>query len=317
MKPERRAVIDVGTNSIKLLVADVAGTEVRPVLEQSHQTRLGQGFYGTGRLQPGRIAETAKTVAEFVSHAREHSTSYIRCIATSAAREAANSDQLSLAIEEASGLKIEIISGAEEADLAFRGVGTDPFVAEQPVLLLEVGGGSTQFILGHDQRREFLQSFPIGSVRLLEKLPHSDPPKATELAACRAWLGEFLQKEVRPKLLPSIQRETVSNSGVLQLVGSGGTASILGCIEGKLEHFDRSRIEGTRLSFQRIRFHVEALWSVPLEQRKQTVGLPKNRADVILTGSAIYEAVMQHFNFRELRISTRGLRFGAILQAKT
>ena len=99
----------------------------------------------------------------------------------------------------------------------------------------------------------------------------------------------------------------------MQLVGVGGTASILGCMEAELDTFDRARIEATRLSAARVSWHLERLWSMPLEARKQIVGLPKNRADVILMGVAIYQAVMEEFGFRELRISTRGLRFAAVM----
>ena len=102
----------------------------------------------------------------------------------------------------------------------------------------------------------------------------------------------------------------------MQLVGVGGTASILGCMETGLQTFDRARIEATRLSAARVSWHLERLWSLPLEQRKKIVGLPKNRADVILMGVAIYHAVMEEFGFRELRLSTRGLRFAALMQPK-
>jgi exopolyphosphatase/guanosine-5'-triphosphate,3'-diphosphate pyrophosphatase len=101
----------------------------------------------------------------------------------------------------------------------------------------------------------------------------------------------------------------------VQLVGVGGTASILGCMEARLDTFDRARLEATRLSATRVSWHLERLWILPLEQRKNIVGLPKNRADVILMGVAIYQAVMDAFGLPELRISTRGLRFAALLQA--
>ena len=101
----------------------------------------------------------------------------------------------------------------------------------------------------------------------------------------------------------------------MQLVGVGGTASILGCMEAGLTKFDRVRLEATRLPAARVSWHLERLWSLPLEQRKQIVGLPKNRADIILMGVAIYQAVMETFDFPDLRISTRGLRFAALLQS--
>jgi exopolyphosphatase/guanosine-5'-triphosphate,3'-diphosphate pyrophosphatase len=312
----RRAVIDVGTNSVKLLVAEVAGRDVRPIHEDSKQTRLGSGFYETRRLQSEPIAKTARAVAKFAEIARGMNASPIRVIATSAARDAVNPDELISAIESASGLRVEIISGDQEADWAFQGVTSDPQLATQPLLLLDVGGGSTEFILGSSGKKLFGESLPLGTVRLLEKIPHSNPPTASELAACRAWLNSFLQSELRPRLEPAMRELKLPTApGALQLVGTGGTTSILARIENQLEEFDRARIEGTRLPREHLRWQVERLWSLPLEERQQIVGLPKKRADVILTGAAIYEAVMEQFGFSELRVSTRGLRYAAVIEA--
>jgi len=313
MEPIRRAVIDVGTNSVKLLVAAVAGREVRPVCEQSKQTRLGHGFYETHRLKPEAIAATAAAVADFAAMARQAQAASIRVIATSAAREAVNREELTAAIEHAAGLKVEVISGEREADWGFQGVTTDPQLAQAALLLMDVGGGSTQFTLGREGHTRFRHSFPLGSVRLLETIPCNDPPMPAELAACRHWLKRFLQKEVRPKLLPGMEDSKTGSEGSVQLVGVGGAATILGCMEARLETFDRARIEATRLSAERVSWHLERLWSLPLETRKETIGLPKNRADVILMGVAVYQGVMEEFGFRELRISTRGLRFAAIM----
>ena len=176
MESVRRAVIDVGTNSIKLLVADVAGRDVRPVHEESRQTRLGQGFYETRRLQPEAIAHTAEAVWEFAEIAREKNADSIRVIATSAARDAVNPGDLTTRHRTRVRAKAEIISGAREAEWVFQGVTTDAELARQPLLLLDVGGGSTEFILGHGAEKHFAHSFPLGTVRLMEKFPHSDPP---------------------------------------------------------------------------------------------------------------------------------------------
>lgn len=315
MPPVRRAVIDVGTNSVKLLVAEVAGREVRPVWEESKQTRLGQGFYETRRLQAGPITATAEAVAGFAAKARQDQAGSVRVIATSAAREAVNAGDLTSAIERCSGLPVEIISGEQEADWAFQGVTTDPALARSPLLIFEAGGGSTQLVLGHGGQTDFRQSVALGTVRLLASGTRHDPPRPGELAACRNQVREFLRKEVLPGLAPAMRREAKfhADGGEVQLVGTGGTASILGCMEARLDTFDRARLEATRLSRERLDWHVERLWGLSLEARKQLVGLPKNRADVILTGAVIYEAVMEECRFRELRLSTRGLRFGALL----
>lgn len=309
MPTSRRAVIDVGTNSVKLLIAEVTGTLVQPLREESRQTRLGQSFYQTHRLQPSAIGKTAEAVAVFAETARAARVDSIRVIATSAARDATNAAELTSAIREASGLTVEIISGQREADWAFRGVASDPALEHEPLLLLDAGGGSTEFILGRGKERYFCESFPLGTVRLMERLPHSDPPKKEELSASRQWLDSFIAEKIRPKLEPVLR----AGLSEIEFVGTGGTASILGCMEARLTVFDRDRLEATRLTRERLAWHVDHLWSLPIAQRKQIIGLPPNRADVILTGAAIYEAVLRDFGFPEMRISTRGLRFAALM----
>jgi len=310
MEYARRAVIDVGTNSIKLLVADVAGCVVHPVHEESRQTRLGQGFYDTRRLQPGSIARTAEAVGEFSRLAREHHAVAIRVIATSAARDATNPRELAEAIERASGLPTEIISGAREAEWTFQGAATDAELCRGPLFLLDIGGGSSEFILGQGKTLHFARSFPLGTVRLMEKFPRSDPPTEADFQECRDWLRDFLLREVRRPLEPALQAET----GETLLAGTGGTASILACLEKKLDHFDRAQIESTVLTFDQVAGWRQNLWGLPLAQRREIPGLPKNRADVILTGVLIYELVMEEFGFEKLRVSTRGLRFAAVME---
>jgi exopolyphosphatase / guanosine-5'-triphosphate,3'-diphosphate pyrophosphatase len=312
----RRAVIDVGTNSVKLLVADVSDHEVRPVLEDSKQTRLGRGFYETHRLQPEPIAKTARAVAAFAGEARALQAAHIRLIATSAAREALNGAELVGALESAAGLPAEIISGEQEADWAFLGVTTDPALARVPLLLLDVGGGSSEFILGQGTQKHFRRSFRLGTVRLLETIPPSDPPTREEFAETRRWVREFVAGKVRPELEPALRREVASATAQnpVQIVGTGGTTSILARMELALEDYDRERIEAVRLSQERVNWHAERLWSLPLAQRQELPGLPRKRADVILAGAVIYEAVMAEFGFGELRVSTRGLRFAAVME---
>ena len=312
MNPPRRAVIDIGTNSIKLLVGEVHSGIVRPIEERSEQTRLGAGFYDTHLLQPVPIARTASAVASFCAYARELDAGAIRVVATSAARDAKNPDDLVLAVRRASGLRIEIISGDQEAEWVYLGVTSDERFHGKPLLILDVGGGSTEFILGDQAHHQFRQSFPLGSVRLLEKLRPHDPPSIQDLAGCREWLREFTVRQLGPAmeltLTESVRRQ-------ITLVGTGGTTSILARMEKKLTQFTREHIDGTCLTRQGILDYMVHLWSLPLSERRKIIGLPGNRADVIIMGVAIYEAVMQHFGLQELHVSTRGLRFGALLDS--
>jgi len=311
MATVRRAVIDIGTNSVKLLVADVAGGDVSPVHEESRQTRLGTGFYETHRLQPEPIARTAEAVWEFTEVAREENAVAIRVIATSAAREAVNPKDLTDSIFRACGLKTEIISGTREADWAFQGVATNARLAQHPLLLLDVGGGSTEFIMGCGRKKSFAHSFPLGTVRLMEKVLVSDPPTRGEFTQCRDWVINLFDAEVWPLVEPALQQEKKNNE--VRLVGTGGTTSILARVELGLDRFDREKIENTVLTLDQVREHRKNLWRLPLARRKEIPGLPKLRADVILTGVLIYEVLMEEFDFDELRVSTRGLRFAAVM----
>ena len=310
MQPARHAVIDVGTNSVKLLVAEVTGHVVRPLREEGNQTRLGEGFYQTHRLQPRPMARTAQAVADYVTLARSDGVQSIRLVATSAARDAINQSELVQAVEKQSGLKLEIIPGEQEAAMAYLGVTTDPAFAGQRLLIAETGGGSTQFILGEGDHRTFQRSFKVGAVRLLELLNPGDPPTAVELQRCRGWVRDFISQQVHPTLDPVL----AEGKERTQLVGTGGTAAILARMENSFDDYDRERIEGTRLGAEAVTKWVERLWGRPLAERKRIIGLPANRADVILMGAAVYEAVMRQFGFAELRVSTRGMRFAAVLQ---
>ena len=295
---------------MKLLVADIRGETILPLHETSEQTRLGAGFYETHRLESARVQQTARAAARFAEIAREMGATRLRVIATSAARDAENRSELTTALETATGVFVEVISGEQEADWGFIGVTTNAELAGYDLLVMDVGGGSTEFILGHagDKSPRFRQSFQLGSVRLLERFRPTEPPRFDELSALRSWLGEFLRSEVRPALMPYW-----GPSPNRRALGIGGTTAILALIHHAKIEFDRDLIEATTFSAKTLQGLVEHLWSLPLTQRRQLPGLPPERADVILFGAAIYEAIMRDLDLPTLGISLRGLRYAALL----
>jgi exopolyphosphatase/guanosine-5'-triphosphate,3'-diphosphate pyrophosphatase len=305
----RRAVIDIGTNSVKLLVGDVRDGEVVPVWETSEQTRLGRGFYETRRLQAEPIAATAAVVARFAVMARSFGATTLRAVATSAAREALNSEDLLGAIRSAAQVEVEVISGDQEAELGFQGVASAPGYARRRLLILDVGGGSTECMLGRGGPREFRHSFPLGSVRLQERFQPADPPGAGQLGEVRHWLDEYVTREIVPGLQPRLDKQGLPD----QVFGVGGTTAILAQMHQGRRSFDRDLVDSTVFSAAELTTWVERLWSLSLEERRQLPGLPPERADVILFGTAIYEAVLRRFQLPQLGASTRGLRFAALL----
>ena len=161
----RRGVIDIGTNSVKLLIADLHGGNISPHLETSRQTRLGRGLYADGKLQAEPIEATVAAVNELLALARRNDCGDIRIIATSAVREAANSGELL----ESLGQAVQILSGDDEARLAFAGAVSYLRLVKQPVVVLDTGGGSTEVIVGDAGGMRFHLSLPLGSVRLMER----------------------------------------------------------------------------------------------------------------------------------------------------
>ena len=235
----RRAAIDIGTNSVKILVADVTGSQIEPVFEIGEQTRLGRGFYQTHTLQPAAIQLTAETVARFAQQAKELGAVSVRALATSAARDAHNSGDLRQAIREAAGLEIEIISGLAEAEMSFAGLCSRNTI-QGTVLALDVGGGSTEFMLGSAAGLAFRQSAPLGSVRLLEKLTPSPAPSAEDLAHVRQWLRDHLHSGENRVVLEEVRR---ASPGLA--LGVGGTTALLALIHHRHSEFDTGLIEST------------------------------------------------------------------------
>ena len=309
MKTERRAVIDIGTNSVKLLVAAVEGAEVRWVHKAGEAVRLGQGIFETHWLQPDAIQRAAQVVARLARQAAGFNPSVFHVIATSAVREAVNRADLVNAVEAASGLKVEVLSGEQEAEWVFAGVRRDPALAGLPLMVIDVGGGSTEFIIGQDDLIICRYSFPLGSLRLLERLPPSDPPAPGDLSRCRAWLAHFLYQEVWPRLEPRIQ--TFGRHRV-RLVGTGAKLRLLAELTAGPATTGQT---GASLSLNLEQLHaaLERLWRLTRAERQQLHVIPAARADLVLTVGAIVEGIMQLFDFPELHSSDWGLSHGAIL----
>ncbi len=156
---------------------------------------------------------------------------------------------------------------------------------------------------------QFRSSYSLGTVRLLEQLRLNDPPGLAALAECRAWLKNFLATQVVPAIEPALR----ACRGPVRLVGTGGTATILARIEARMAGFDRDQIEAAQIPLPRLQAQLQEQWQMTLAQRQQIIGMPPNRGDVILTGMAIYESIMTQFGMTQLGVSTRGLRYWALL----
>jgi len=285
----RRAVIDIGTNTVKLLVADVQDGRLEPVVAKDTTTRLGEGVDQTKRLAPRAIDRTVNAIHDYVAGARELGAVDIVAFTTSAARDAVNCDEFLASARDRCGLSVQVISGEREAELIFRGVVSDPAWADERILVMDVGGGSAEFILGKTGVIERAQSLPLGAVRLTEQYRDR---AFQELAAS---LRDVLHRSLRDY-----------QTGKWRLIGTGGTIVTLARMKhGKMDH--------ATLSVEDLRAMVTSLDAMTLEQRKRVPGLPPERADIIVAGGAVFLFAMETLGALELTVSVRSLRYGALL----
>ena len=296
------AAIDCGTNSTRLLVADRAG---RPLERLMRITRLGQGVDATGRLQPAAIARTVDVLREYRSVMDGHGVSQVRITATSAARDAANRDQFFTAAKEAVGAEPELLSGDEEGRLSFAGATAELDPAGGPYLVCDIGGGSTEFVVGpgEDGGPTGAISVDIGCVRLTERFLKSDPPAPEELSQAISVVHAYLD---------DVEREVPAVSQAKVLVGLAGTVTTVAAVEIGLATYDRERIHHFRLTRAAAEDVFRTLATESRAQRLHNPGLAEARADVIVGGTAILVTVMRHFGVDACLVSEADILDGLV-----
>lgn len=311
---ERRAVIDVGTNSVKLLVADVNGDIVVPINEQAIQTRLGVGLNENGVLKKDAIERTAEAIGKFIQIAEDSGAKRIKIIGTSAVRESANCNELLELVKNRFGKEMIVISGEKEAELVFNGIIDNKGNFENKrILIVDVGGGSSEFIVGKNNKIEFLKSYPFGVVKYMQMFNISNPPERSEFLHCRNKILCELQNSVLKDLKKTNDH---SKEPFDCIVATGGTITILGRMILRDNKFIREKLDNLKISILEIKNILNTVWNLPLEKRKEIPGLPPDKADVILYGVLIYEILMEELNLNSVFVNTGGLRFAAIKDFK-
>jgi exopolyphosphatase / guanosine-5'-triphosphate,3'-diphosphate pyrophosphatase len=298
----------VGTNTVLLLVAERQGRGFRPVAERAEITRLGRGVDRSGSLDPAAIRETVEVLAAYAAEARHLGARAIACVATSAARDAANGPAFFEAARAAADLRPEVISGDEEARLVYASAWRDfgPTAeagspAGPPLAVLDVGGGSTEFTWGDAPAPRGRISLQVGAVRLAERHPVGDPPGAAGLAVLRAAAAGAL----RPLSL-------LAGLAGARLVGVAGTVTTLAAVEQALPRYDAQRVHGSALPLARMEPLLARLAAMTVEARRRLPGMEPKRADVIVAGGAVVAEAMLATGFLSLTVSDRGVRWGLL-----
>jgi exopolyphosphatase / guanosine-5'-triphosphate,3'-diphosphate pyrophosphatase len=298
--PTRVAVIDVGTNSSRLLVADVDEGRVVPIERRSRVTRLGRGVDLSGRLSAEAIEDVCAAIGEYVELIEELGAERVDPIATSAVRDAENGGAFIAELRERFALSARVLDGEEEARLTYLGA-TSEHVPSEPTLVVDIGGGSTELIVGSGREIAFHTSLQIGVVRHSERHIASDPPTAIEL--------ESLATDVRGQIEVAVADAPAANEGI----AVAGTPTSLAAIEMELEPYDPLRVHGHVLTLRAIQRMLSQLASVPLAERVEIPGLHPDRAPTIVAGVVILIETIRAFALERIAVSEHDILYGAAI----
>ncbi|MBA3464945.1 MAG: hypothetical protein H0T46_33735 [Deltaproteobacteria bacterium] len=289
-----RAIMDIGTNTLLLLIVDA---QLRPVADVCRFGRLGQGLDASGRLADEAIARSLEICRDYRRMIDEHRAGPPTIVATQALREAQNSAEFTVPAQDILGGTIEVISGAREAELAFLAVArTFPELTGTPYVVVDVGGGSTELVATDGTRVRSAVSIPIGAVRLTERHLKSDPPKPAEVRAMMTDIDAQLGALELPRGVP--------------VVGTAGTATTIAAISKGLTRHDPDRVTGVRVTAMAVDAQLARMLTQTVAERRATRGIEPQRADVIAGGVAIYARVLHRLDAPLLITCDRGIRWG-------
>jgi exopolyphosphatase/guanosine-5'-triphosphate,3'-diphosphate pyrophosphatase len=301
----RIAIVDVGTNSTRLFVADVEGRRVTAQLERATRiTRLGAGVDANGRLDPEAIQRVVATLEDY--HAMIESRGAERRVAvlTSAVRDAANGGEFADLLRSRFGLEAFILDGGEEARLTFLGATSERDPEDRTTTLVtDIGGGSTEFVIGQGREARFHVSTQAGAVRQTERHLHHDPPLREELGALAADVRAIISAAV-----PEEERR------VEHAIGVAGTPTSLAAVAQELDPYDPDRVQGYLLGREECERLLERLAALPLAERREVTGLHPDRAPTIVAGAGILVEIMRLFELERIEVSEHDILRGAALE---
>ncbi|MBI5311169.1 MAG: Ppx/GppA family phosphatase [Actinobacteria bacterium] len=299
----RVAAIDIGTNSTRLLVADVEAGGVSELFRHSIVTRLGDRVDVTGRLAGDAQQRVFDVLAGYRDEFMQAGAEIAGGVATSAVRDAGNGADFVAEIGRRLGVTIDLIGGDREAQLTFAGAGSGDAVDDQRTVVVDIGGGSTEFIVGEAGELRFHVSTNIGAVRHSERFLHGDPPAPAELDA----LLDAAAAEIRERV-PSEWR-----AGIKRGVAVAGTPTVLASVDLALEEFDPWKVHGHAITRERCAGLLHQLAALPLAERREVTGLHPDRAPTIVAGAAILMATLEAFELPAVTVSEHDILYGIAL----
>jgi exopolyphosphatase/guanosine-5'-triphosphate,3'-diphosphate pyrophosphatase len=302
--PTPIATIDIGTNSVLLLITEIHSGNIHPIKQDARISRLGEGLSETGVLSETAMERTLSVLRDYAMICKEMRAIDIYAVGTAAMRNAKNGKGFAQRIIGELEIPVEIITDQREAQLTFI-ASAHSFGRE--ISLIDVGGGSTEFILGNVGRKEEVlsQSLGLGVVALAERFLRENPTTEDELASVKDYVRNFLKKNLDSKFFQTKGRK---------LVATAGTPTTLAAIHKKLDPYDPAKVHGMELNDSDIDSIIAELMKLTLKQRKSLKGLQLGREDVILPGAVIIRTAMELMDFANIIVSDRGVRWGLLYE---
>ncbi|MGB1583285.1 MAG: Ppx/GppA family phosphatase [Solirubrobacterales bacterium] len=301
----RIAAIDIGSNSTRLLVADVVDGRVEEKFRRSTVTRLGDGVDSSGRLTAASCERVHEVLTGYSQELNAAGCERVGGIATSAVRDAANGAEFAAQILDRHGIAIDVIDGNREAELTFAGVATGSAFADGArTLVIDIGGGSTEFIVGERGELRFNTSTDIGAVRYSERFLHSDPPTSDELHPLIDESTALLELAIPVQW----------RSGIARSVAVAGTPTVLAAVDQALDPFDPWKVHDYAITRTACDALLGRLAALPLTERRNVIGLHPDRAPTIVAGAAILQVAMRVFALDQVVVSERDLLYGIALK---
>jgi exopolyphosphatase/guanosine-5'-triphosphate,3'-diphosphate pyrophosphatase len=301
----RVAVVDIGTNSTRLLISDVDGRGVTEVERHTTVTNMGRGVDHSGMICTDAVDDVCTVIADYKSRYEEMGADRVMAIATSAVRDAINGEAFIAELRERFGLGASLLTGEEEAHLTYLGA-TAQRGGDENTLVFDIGGGSTELIVGAGTEVGFHTSLQAGTIRHSERHLSSDPPDPHEL--------EDLASDIR-SLIESAIAAQGPGGRASRAIAVAGTPTSLAAIDQELEPYDPDRVHGYRLGLQRVQRLLSRLAALPLAERLRVPGLHPGRAPTIVAGTVILVQVMRAFGLDEIEVSERDILHGSALSA--
>jgi exopolyphosphatase / guanosine-5'-triphosphate,3'-diphosphate pyrophosphatase len=301
----RVAVVDIGSNTTRLLLADVSGVQVTSELQRlSSVTRLGAGVDADGRLREDAMERVFSTLDDYDQMIERDGADVKLAVLTSAVRDSENGGEFAEQVQRRYGLVPHVLSGDEEAQLTFLGATSERDLADtEPTLVIDIGGGSTELVIGSGHEVGFHVSTQAGSVRQTERHIHEDPPEPDELKELAADVDSIIDAGV-----PAEHRNAVTHA-----IAVAGTATSLAAIAQELDPYDPARVHGYVLTREVCSEILERLAALPLEQRREVAGLHPDRAPTIVAGAVILGEVLTRFSLDRVEVSEHDILRGAAL----